>query len=56
MFTGVDAPKVFLLFGSSIFNMLRVLYVVFCFLNVGLPLREEGLFSSGIEQFSLRKL
>lgn len=56
MFTRADAPKVFILFRGSIFNILRVLCVVFCFLNVGLPLREEGLFSTGIEQFNLRRL
>jgi len=56
MFTRADTPEAFILFRGSILNMLRVLCVVFCFLNVGLPLREECLFSAGIEQFNLRSL
>lgn len=34
MFTGTDVPKLFILFRDPIFSMLRVLCVVFCFLNV----------------------
>lgn len=54
MFTGEDVQKVFLTLRGSVFNMLRVLFVVSGFQNVGHCLREEDLFSSGKEKVHLR--